>query len=271
MSNINPNLDSEEKEQVEEHQHLRSRVVFEIVRSDGNTQLSRPSISLWWSGLAAGVAMGFSVLAEAVIRSGLSNEPFRHLIENFGYCVGFLIVILSRQQLFTENTITPILPLMTERTSQKFLRVSRLWAIVFAANVAGTFLFASFFYFAPVLNSPTIQSMLEISHHMMQNSWWEMLAKGVVSGWLIAALVWILPASEGFEFLVITLITYLIAVGDFTHIIAGSVEAFLLVFASKLSLIDMIWNFMAPVFLGNVVGGTVLFSLVAYGQVKEEI
>jgi hypothetical protein len=35
----------------------------------------------------------------------------RELIAKLGYTVGFIVVILSRQQLFTENTLTPILSL----------------------------------------------------------------------------------------------------------------------------------------------------------------
>jgi formate/nitrite transporter FocA (FNT family) len=80
-----------------------------------------------------------------------------------------------------------------------------------------------------------------------------------------------MPTAEGAEFWVITVLTYLIAAGDFTHVVAGSVEAFLLVFQAELSIIDLVLRFTVPVFIGNVIGGTVLFAMISYAQVKEEI
>lgn len=264
-------LDTAEKEQVEDHQRLRAPVVYEIICKEGETELARPNASLAWSGVAAGLSIGFSVLAEAILHTYLPDAPWRPLVENFGYCVGFLIVILAHQQLFTENTITPILPLMMRQTDYQARRVLRLWGVVLAANVIGTLIFALFFTFTVALGDEVYQSALKISRHMMANGWWEMLVKGIVSGWLIAALVWIMPSAEGAEFWVITVLTYIIAAGDFTHVIAGSVEAFLLVLTGELSVLAMLWDFLIPVLIGNVVGGTVLFALIAYAQVKEEM
>lgn len=264
-------LEPEERELVEEHQRLRPPVVYAIVRAEGETELARPLASLWWSGVAAGLSIGFSVVAEGILRGYLPDTTWRPLVDNLGYCVGFLIVILARQQLFTENTITPILPLMAEKTARNLARVIRLWIVVFVANILGTLIFAAFCTLTPAINETVFAAMLELSRHMMHNDWWEMLAKGIVSGWLIAALVWMMPSAEGSEFLMITLITYLIAAGDFTHVVAGSVEAFLLVLVGELSVQGMAWRFLVPVFIGNVIGGTLLFSLIAYAQVKEEM
>jgi formate-nitrite transporter family protein len=37
--------------------------------------------------------------------------------------------------------------------------------------------------------------MLEISHHMMENDWSEMFFKGISAGFLIAAMVWLVPSA----------------------------------------------------------------------------
>jgi formate/nitrite transporter FocA (FNT family) len=62
-------------------------------------------------------------------------------------------------------------------------------------------------------------------------------------------------------------VTYLIAVGGFPHIAAGSVEAFLLVLHGDAQAWWLAGGFFAPVLSGNIVGGTVLFALGAYAQV----
>jgi formate/nitrite transporter FocA (FNT family) len=269
--NGKPKLSSAEKEDVEERVRLPTPVVYEIVRKEGAVELARPASALLWSGVAAGLSIGFSVVAEAVLHTHLPDAPWRPLVENLGYCVGFLIVILAHQQLFTENTLTAVLPFMAEPGREKLLAVIRLWVIVFAANGIGTFLFAAFATWTPAIGPDVFVAMLDMSRHMMENSWWEMLVRGIVAGWLIAAVVWIMPTAEGAEFWVITVLTYLIAAGDFTHVVAGSVEAFLLVFQAELSIVDLVLRFTVPVFIGNVIGGTVLFAMISYAQVMEEI
>ena len=92
-----------------------------------------------------------------------------------------------------------------------------------------------------------------------------------MAGWLIAALVWMLPSSEGTEIFIITLITYIIALGDFTHIIAGSVEAIYMCLIGEVSAWQAFGGFFIPTLLGNVAGGTVLFALISYAQVREEL
>jgi formate/nitrite transporter FocA (FNT family) len=84
-------------------------------------------------------------------------------------------------------------------------------------------------------------------------------------------MVWLIPSSKGAEFYVILMITYLIAVGGFAHIIAGSAEAFMLVLAGEMGVGHMAWNFLTPVLLGNVFGGTALFALISYAQVMREM
>jgi formate/nitrite transporter FocA (FNT family) len=80
-----------------------------------------------------------------------------------------------------------------------------------------------------------------------------------------------MPGAERVQFHVITLMTWLIAVGGFTHIVAGSMEAYLLTLAGDWEWWQMIGQFMAPVLIGNVVGGTALFALISYAQVMSEI
>jgi formate-nitrite transporter family protein len=106
---------------------------------------------------------------------------------------------------------------------------------------------------------------------MMKNGWIEMFFKAISAGFIIAALVWLMPSAESAQFWVVTLMTYLIAAGSFVHIVAGSVEGFLLVMNGKLGLGAMTWAFVIPALLGNIVGGTALFAMIAHAQVMEEL
>ena len=257
---------------VEEMSTPRTPVIYEVVRRQGTEEIARPASSLWWSGVAGGLSISFSLLAMAILETHLPEAGWRVLVTSLGYTIGFLIVILGRQQLFTESTITAVLPVLKNTTSENLWQMARLWGIVLAANLTGTLFAAAFCSFAPVLPNELLEGMRSISRYSLNGySWWEMVFDGVSSGFLMAAMVWMIPAAEMMKLYVIVLMTWLIAVGGFTHIVAGSVEAFLLLVAGEWSIGTLLWQFLVPVLIGNIVGGTALFAVLSYAQVKEEI
>ena len=256
-----------ELEDIEERSTPRTPVIYEIVRRLGEEEMARPALSLWWSGVAAGLSISFSLLAQAILLTHLPEAPWRPLVTSFGYSVGFLMAVMSRQQLFTETTITVVLPVMAELNRENLWRMGRMWAIVLVANLAGTLFAALFCTFAPELRD----GMMEISRQLLDHGWVEMFFKSITAGFLMAAMVWLLPGAGGAQFQVITVMTYLIAVGGFMHIVAGSLEAFLLVVNGELGPWPMIADFIVPVLLGNIVGGTALFAVLSYAQVMREI
>src|SRR5450756_618669 len=244
----------------------RTPVIYEVVRRIGDEEMQRPATSLWWSGVAAGLSMSFSLLAQAILETHLPDTPCRPLLSGFGYCVGFLMAVLGRQQLFTESTITVVLPVFADINWANIWRMARLWTIVLVANLAGTLIAALISSFTPVLQPDLLHGMLTISCGLLALCWWDMFFRAISSGFLIAAMVWMIPSAENAKFSVITLMTYLIAIGGFTHIVAGSMEAYMLVLAGDWEWWRMIGQFVMPVLLGNIVGGTALFALISCAQ-----
>jgi formate/nitrite transporter FocA (FNT family) len=261
----------EEERSISKRRRLRAAVVYEIIRVEGEGELARSFGALWWSALGAGLSIGFSALAMALLRAYLPETQGAWIVENVGYAVGFLIVILSRQQLFTENTLTAVLPVIARRQWSWVWVMLRLWGIVLVGNLVGCFLFASFLAFSGALPPDIAAALTAVGSKLMANTPLEMFVKGIVAGWLIAALVWMLPSAEGTEIFVITLITYLIALGGFTHVVAGSAEALYLLLTGHESFFRVTFGFFLPTLLGNVFGGTLLFAVLSYAQVREEI
>jgi formate-nitrite transporter family protein len=264
-------LSKEEAQSVKKRRRLRAAVVYEIIRTEGEGELARSFGALWWSGFAAGISIGFSVIAQAMLTAALTGINGASAIAAIGYSLGFLIVILSQQQLFTENTLTAVLPVISRRRWLWLGVMLRLWAIVLAANLVGCLLVAAFLVYSGALSGGIAGAVVEIGHKLMLNTPGEMFVKGIVAGWLIAALVWMLPSAEGTEIFVITLITYLIALGGFTHVIAGSVEALYMWLAGHIGFGKALFGFFLPTLFGNVAGGTVLFAVLSYAQVREEL
>jgi formate/nitrite transporter FocA (FNT family) len=260
-----------EVEDVEERTVPRTPVIYEIVRRLGNEEMARPVNSLWWSGVAAGLSISFSLLAQAILRAHLPDETWRPLVTSFGYSIGFVMAVLSRQQLFTENTVTVVLPVMADFSMKNLRGLARMWSVVLVANMAGTLFAALFCTFTPVLTPELRDGMIAISGQLLQHSWLDTAFMAVGAGFLMAAMVWLLPGAEGAQFYVVVAMTWLIAAGGFTHVVAGSMEAFMLALNGGLGFWAMLGDFFVPVLIGNVIGGTALFALLAYAQVMQEI
>jgi formate/nitrite transporter FocA (FNT family) len=264
-------FNEQEQHEIEAVQPIRAPVIFEAIRRQGKEELDRPVSSLALSGLVAGITLGLSVLSEAILRSMLPDVGWRPLVENLGYSIGFLAVILGQMQLFTENTITAVCPVLDEPRLAVWGRLFRLWSIVFSTNILGAILFAWVLPLSGALSPEVKAAFLELSEHALSFSWNETMLRGIGAGWLIATLVWVMPNAHDGKVAIIILITYLIALADFSHVIAGTTEAATLVIAGQLSAWDAGWNFVLPALIGNVIGGTVLFTLLTWGQIRTEL
>jgi len=264
-------ISAEEQVEATELTRLKSRVVYEIIRQEGESELKRPQSSIWWSGVAAGVGITLSLITEALFRSHLPDAPWRPLVENLGYTAGFLLVMLSRLQLFTENTIATVLPTLAQPCRRTLLGTSRLWATVFAANMIGTFLAALLIAHGGILPPEVTAAAIEISHHVAGWTASETFLKAILPGFLIAAIVWMMPSSEGSEFWVIVFFTYIIALGDMAHVVVGSAELFLLAVTGEADIVRLIGINLLPALVGNILGGTGLFTLLAWAQVSTEV
>lgn len=264
-------LSHDEEQEVRKRSSLRAAVVFETVRREGETEVSRPALSLAFSGLAAGLSMGASLVGTGILRAHLPDAPWRPLVENLGYTLGFLIVILGRQQLFTENTLTAILPVLDDPDKPKKLaQMLRLWGIVLFTNLIGAAIFAEVVANTPMFDPHVKAVFLQIGLQALHPTFGEIVWRGILAGWLIALVVWLLPAANPQRVWIIIIITWLVGAAGLSHIIAGSVEALYAVCAGAFPWTQYVTNFLLPVFLGNCIGGVGLVAILNYGQVVPE-
>ncbi|WP_091686480.1 formate/nitrite transporter family protein [Methylocapsa palsarum] len=264
-------LSDAEKAAIEQQSHANAALIHETIRAEGETELNRTASALSLSGLAAGLSMGFSLVTQGLLEARLPDAQWRPLLSSLGYTVGFLIVILGRQQLFTENTLTPILPLLHNRDRKTLNKVGRLWSIVLLANLAATWVIAFVLARAPIFNPIESHAFAELSLHALSGSFGATVLRAIFAGWLIALMVWILPAVGSARPFIIIIITYVVGIGHFSHLIAGSVDAFYAVETGRASFGDYATRFFLPTFIGNVIGGVALVAGLNYGQAAPQL
>jgi len=265
------NKRGEEIEVDEEELPSRAMAIHEHIRQDGEKEMERDAMALLWSAIAAGLSMGASLLVKGIFHVKLDGIPGSYVLESLGYTFGFIIVIMARQQLFTENTVTAVLPVMQNPTRKNGGLLLRLWSVVLLGNLIGTAIAAWAFEYMPIFDEATRDAFVEIGMEVMKNTPAEMFSNAIISGWLVATMVWMFPAAGSAKIVVIILMTWVIALADTTHIVVGAVEIFYLVFNGSIPWTDFLWPFALPTLAGNICGGTFIFALLSHAQIRNDM
>ena len=270
-NNFFDSLSKLEQHALREHAPLPPKLLFKIIRQEGEEELARSFRALAFSALAAGIFVSFSFLFRSIFHMYVGNYPMGEMVSSLGYTVGFLIVILGRMQLFTENPITTIVPLLSKWSLERFFKVIRLWSTVFLFNIIGTAIAAAFFA-SPYTLSPEVEvAMHDLASNVMRLQPIENVLRGIPAGIIIAAIVWMSPQTKYFRFVMIMFFVYFIALGDFAHVVVGSCEMAYEVIKGDANFFEYFFRFLIPTGLGNVIGGTGIFTLLIYNQVKKEL
>ena len=238
--------------------------ILEAVVEDGRKELRRGDTGLAFSGLAAGLNISFSAIALAVVGSLTGGIGLAAIA---AYPIGFLIVVLGRAELYTENTVTPVAVVLTNRS--KLLDMLRLWAVIFVFNILGVIAFAFVFANGGILSPAASELLLGEVATKIDAGFWEVTLKAVIGGWLVALIAWMVAASQDTisQIFFTWLLVLLIPATGLAHCIAGSAEVFISVFAGETSWAEYLGRFLLPATLGNTIGGLVLVTLLNYGQV----
>ena len=264
-------FDETENRAIDQKTPMTAPAIFESIRRQGETELKRPNSSLAISGLIAGLALGFSPLAQALFHSHLPDTDWRPLVTSLGYTLGFIIVILGQLQLFTENTITAVCPVLDDPCRESFSALAQLWVLVFTFNVIGAGTFGWILWLTQELQPQVWQAVLEIADHTLSKPWPEVLLRGVGAGWLIAALVWSLANAEGTKLWVIIVFMYFVALAGFAHVIADTTKAVAMAMQGSIGWMPAMAGYVLPALIGNIVGGTVVFTGLTWAQLRSEL
>ncbi len=249
----------------------KAAVVHENIRHEGIQELNRNMIALFLSAIAAGLSIGISLLAKAEFHVALRDASYASLLENLGYTFGFVIVIMARQQLFTENTLTAVLPILNTPCLHNVKILCRLWLTVLTGNLIGTFLITLFFSQSSVFNIELKNAFYFITSELLDKSVSNFFVGGIISGWIIATMVWMFPTAGSAKLWIIILMTYILALCGFPHIIIGSVEIFYLILSGQQEWMYFLYPFAIPTLIGNILGGTFLFSLLSHLQIRYDM
>jgi formate-nitrite transporter family protein len=243
-----------------------AKEIYVEVAGNARDELKRSVLSLGISGFAGGLFMGLSGLGVAISTAQLGSSAISLFIAQMFYPLGFIIVILGRAQLFTENTLYPVALLLAER--RHFKHTLRLWTIVLAANVVGAFTFALLVARTGALKPEFLSELAHIGLESVQRAPSAIFWSAVIAGWVIAMVAWLVSASHSItgSMMVIWALTFFIGLGHFSHCIAGSGEVLTAVLAHQVAWSGY-FHWLTLAVAGNISGGVMIVTLLEYGQV----
>lgn len=238
--------------------------ILETVVEDGRKELDRASAGLAFSGFAAGLNISFGAVAMAVVGSMTGGIGLAAMLV---YPIGFLIVVIGRAQLFTENTVTPVVVVLSN--GSRLLNMLRLWAVILAFNLLGAAVFAAVSYYAKILDPPALALIFEEVTTKIEYSFTTIAVKGIFGGWIVALIAWMVAASRDTisQVFFIYGLAFLIPAAGLPHCVAGSSEVLMGVFAGEFTWGEFGWDFLLPTTIGNILGGVFVVTLLNYGQV----
>ena len=242
--------------------------IFRRVLATADEELSHNNLVLFWSGLAAGLSLGLSFLARAVL-TGLLGEESSGLAYNLLYPVGFLLIVLGRYQLFTENTLTPVTLVLSRLASVR--QLLRIWVVVFVANMIGAFAVAILLAYTGVLESEATEAAIAIGKHAAEVSWSNLFWKALVAGWIVASMVWLIHgARDTFSrIFVVWVLMYFVGTAELFHVITSSIEVIYIALKGYVPLLPLFGNFVLPVLIGNIIGGIFFVALINTTRFRE--
>ncbi len=239
--------------------------IYQQVARNAREELKRRSVSLAVSGFTGGTFMGLSALGVGIVLATLGSGPGAFLVSRMLYPLGFIVVMIGRSQLFTENTLYPVALILAEK--KEIWNTARLWAIVLPTNLLGALAFAALISMTHAVPPQIVQAIAKLGTESVQHPLAMVFWSGVMGGWIIATAAWMVSGSHSVtgSVALIWVLTFVVGAGNFAHCIASSAEIMTSVLTHQIP-----WTayarWLGPAVGGNVCGGVLMVTLLEYGQ-----
>ena len=254
---------SNEVEESKKYSDILSSVIHE-----GEEIFKIKKRAVFLSAGIAGLEIGFSYILICTLfylLKGNLSEPSIYKMFALVYPLGFILVILGKSALFTEQTSVLALPVLNRQRS--IWELLMIWGLVILGNVLGGIIFVfSIGSLAPKLNIFDHETMVSIGTHVLDYGYWILLLSGIFAGWLMGLLTWLLNSTVDVltRIVIIIFITGTIGFAGFHHSIVGNIEVFgAFLYSESISLTDYVL-FLLLTLLGNGIGGAIVVGLFKY-------
>ena len=257
------NQDSQDKTMTKTHGEILKEQIIE-----GCETYDRSKSSILLSSFTAGLEIGFSFLMLCSLFSFLEGKVAEETIFKLialVYPLGFILVVLGKSILFTEQTSLLALPVLNNRRSVWSL--FQIWGVVILGNLAGGMLIAlTVSWLGSGLNLFEAEVIAKIGEHFVDYDILTIFLSAIMAGWLMGLFSWLVTSSKETtaEILIIYLITAVMGFTGLHHSIIGHIEIFAGMLVSDKITFLVYLKTLVTALAGNAVGATVFVALLKY-------
>ncbi len=247
--------------------------VFDVALDKGVKRLGRPWLEMLMSGVIGAIHVTFGAVAMAAAAGALdskTNPKVAALVGALFFPIGFVLLKLSQSELFTENFLIPVVPIIEKKLP--LWTLGRLWSLSLLGNLLGAIIFALIVWAggSMVLGSLPVHHLLELAHFKMTRPFVGTLVSAVFAGAIITTMTWLVLAtkSDMTKLMAIWSCIFVMAIGSFTHVVVSTSEVLLgVVYGAKVTFGQWFVKLFVPASIGNLLGGMFLIALLHYLQV----
>lgn len=238
----------------------------------GEKRLERPVVGDAITAFIGGMSVSFGAVAMAWAAASVGGAPPpspAHLVGSLFFPVGFIILLVGKTELFTENFFLPVTAVLERRGTLR--QLGSLWGVSLAFNLLGGLVFAVLISRQHVLDHGPAQFMIDLATSKVHYPLWTAFVKAIFAGWLMTLLTWLLLAAEGMgpRLAIIWAIATLIVLGRFNHVVISASEIFMAMFlGAQITVRDWLFGNFLPSLVGNVLGGVIFVTLLSYFQAR---
>lgn len=248
--------------------------IWEESVEEGERRLSRSVAGLISTGAVGGLDVMLGIVGLTVVSGALAAvmpEETAHVFGSLAFGIGFVLLIVGRSELFTENFLVPITTVI--RGSKRARSVLRLWGGTLVGNLAMLVGLAALLSQAGLMPPSSLDAASAVAETFAERDFLAALFSAIVAGSLMTLLTWLAHAAESdsARIVIAFLVGFLLAAPSLNHAVVSVGEMAFGLFADRGSAewIDLIQNFPVAV-LGNLIGGLTLVTALRVIQVRGE-
>jgi formate/nitrite transporter FocA (FNT family) len=236
--------------------------ILERVLYDADEEISRDTLQLFFSSLAAGFSITLTVLLFSSM-TALSNQK---IVASLLYPLGFVYIIIGNYQLYTENTLPPVALTIERLSSVPAMLI--MWIVILLGNILGGTIGAMGLAYGNVLSPGASTALMEIAMKGIEADPITLFFKALFAGVIVAGVVWVdMAVTDSSTRLMLVYMAFLsIPLGNLFHVVVSFTEMSYLIFIGEVPILSSIISFPLPVLLGNTVGGTLFVTVINYFQ-----
>lgn len=259
------------EEGAEGHLGSESPKIVEDASKLGEKRLIRPTMGHAITSFAGGMSISFGAVAmasaAASVGGTLTHPSIGHLVGALLFPIGFVILLIGKTELFTENFLIPVVAVIKRRGSMT--QLARLWLTALAFNMIGALVFGYLISRGEVVSPETAAEMVGLAEKKAGYDFETGFVKAVFAGWLMTMLTWLLIAAKGMgaQLALIWIIATTIVLGQFNHVVISTSEIFMAMYlGADITVFGWLTGAFFPALAGNLVGGLVFVTLIHYMQ-----